>query len=292
MEEQNLNQEPIQASNPAIQQPPTPQNKNLLNNRWLKYLIIAVVLLIVVIGVFLLGKSSTKSYTQQVTSTPRVVQKNVVTKSPSPSPSPELATYANLAGFSIIYGKTNNSTSSSCSNGKPTDGTASLKVFEDSSSNTIYIGKDVEVESPTPSTCNVVPNSLSLIKNGWDNGNPPPDNISYPEAIKYQYKHISSDADLVSLSQSRYGNGCSTIQKTPIPNQSGVYSIRISDKNGSNSMDGGCVTNFIYDFFYSSQNNIAVIGNDRQNCDYSSLLNTLHIPSAVGYGCEAQITFP
>ena len=289
-----MSSQPTQPISPEIQKPPILQNaqNSKFSNKWLKIATIVIVLLFLLAGTYLLGRNSTKSSTQQATSTPRVVQKSVLTISPSPSPTPELETYTNSAGFSIIYGKTNTIAYSSCSNGEPTVGTASLKVLDGSPSNVVYIGKDVEIESSTSFTCKAVPNSLGLIKNGWDNGNPSPNNISYPEAIKYQYKHISSDADLVSLSQSRYGNGCSTIQKTPIPNQSGVYSIKISDKNGSNSMDGGCGTNFIYDFFYSSNNNVAVIGNDRQNCDYSSLLNTLHIPNAVGYGCEAQIIFP
>lgn len=258
------------------------QDRNLQVNRWLKIGLLAIALLVLLSGAYLLGKSHSVSSTEKQVS-------QLPTASPTPTPvKEELATYVNPLGFSVVYGTTNRFAFICKEDHTNANGTVKLKLFEDPAESRIYIGNEGEIQFKE-NYCTNVPNSLEYIKTGYENGQAPPFNITYPNVIEYTYKPINSDADLVALGNSAFkGLNCTKVEKTLVEGRPDVYAVRLTDNNGETVVGGGCQTNYVYDFYYSTKNKVAVVGNGRQDCAFSA---EPKITKGIGSSCGAQIVF-
>jgi len=188
-----------------------------------------------------------------------------------------------LIGFSIKYPKYNLIPSTCEERQNDKNGSAPMRVFEVPNENSLYISEESIVSVKNKqlagggyqydfSTCKVTPNSLDLIRNGYDNGIPSPNNISKPIALQFDYLKIENDNDLQALAQSMY-KGCYVGQKQLIKNSTDVYQIKLVNKNGQpGSFDDPnttCLTNFVYMFLYSPKNKAAVITSGFQDAPFN-----------------------
>ena len=258
------------------------------------FIILGIFLLLILISVFI-GRRQNMFNLAQGTRTKSV--NPIITLNPTP-PIP-ISTYTNSAGFFIAYASTGNNVAVCNPDNSTTFILQPRKVFQDG--NKIYLSfptTAVRVDKVTsngyvvPASCSVKTTDINLLENGWDEygtSSGEPQLTMYPEAIKFIYKTITSDADIVSLSQQVFGNGCTNFIKQPISSEPNVYSIRVSDKNGMSGVGGEskCGTNYGYDFYYSVKNNVAVAGNMLQNCP----LPQVDVSGGVRRSCGAEIVF-
>lgn len=262
-------------------------------------LILGVVILLIVVagGAYYLGtkniSSSSKQQSEQPTTSITVPTSNPSTGNSVTNPTKSITgteivsvddktnKYINHDfGFSIRYPKYNQTPSTCQERQADKTGAVPLKVFEVPNINTLYISEESVIEIKNKqvagggyqydfSTCKVVPNSLDLIKNGYNNGmvdtNKMQIDVTRPSALQFNYQKVDNDNDLQTLAQSLY-NGCYIGAKQLAKNSNDVYQIKLADKNGQNgNPESGCFTNFIYLFLYSPKNHVAVITSGFQN---------------------------
>ena len=197
---------------------------------------------------------------------------------PTPLPRGKIVYYKNSAGFQVAYMDPAPNTYNawnSCKNKQATK----RKVFEDS--NKIFISWEMTPVVTNGTKCNLEETTLNLLENGWD------DSVSklYADATYYMYKIINNDNDISELIKESFGQNCKyTFTKQPLGN--GVYSITL-EQDANQSI--GCMLNYNYDFYYSSKDKVAVVGNKIQNCwPEGGEMNGVD-----GYGeCRAKIIFP
>lgn len=216
----------------------------------------------------------------------------------TPTPAIKLQAYKNPAGFSIVYADTIGNWTCN-SDGTKNYAASTSKIFDDG--NTLFIApattavykqKTDNTGQLVPDTCKDTSVDINLLKNGWvswvqNNG----DNyMSYPTHVKYVYKHVDNDNDLISFAESTIGKDCTAIDKVPVNGQDSVFQIKPYNKNGKTGVGSGiaCYMDYGFDFYYSTKYNVAIEGNARQNCPDSKV----NVINGLGMGCETQITFP
>lgn len=299
-------------------------NRQTKSKQSMYFILVLFLLIIVGLGGFWLGKNSNNYNTSvstqakrtltQVQPTQSISKASTAPYSPHPEPSyakdfPTLEpdrilptgtiTYTNPAGFSLVYAAGEYTVA--CANNKFTynDFVQQRKVFEDG--DTIYLAFpataiETEIIKTTPSLnypktkCRMQTTDLNLIKNGWSEvrDSKPPFNSRYPDTIMYSYRKVSTDSDLISLAQQKFGSGCVKVNKTPVNGHPDIFSIKTSDAEGKDDAGSKCwSTGSAYDFYYSVKNKVAVLGNGVQNCPYPEI----SVANGVGHGCRTQIVF-
>jgi len=245
--------------------------------------ILAGILLILLLGVviYAAGQKYSIDFLTKKTS-PSATQKFTTTPASSPSvsvPQIEWNTYTNEEyGFIVRFPKY--SWGESCTPSRDINEDVLLTAFDDKKTNSIFIDsvkiaklkyklqKNGKYEDDY-STCEIVPNNLNLIKNGYDNGRPYVNeyssNISKRSPFVIKYSRIENENQLNELAQSLYDSTCIAYKKSPVERSSGVFYVTLADKNGNNLMDGDCTTNFLYHFLYSPEHKSALITSGYQD---------------------------
>lgn len=176
-------------------------------------------------------------------------------------------------GFAIIYPTYNQEPSDCAQLQAQTFGAVPLKTFVDQPENIVYVASQTILKwqdkktifglQADPATCQVVPNSLDLLKNGYIvmSGST---QKRYPASIKFHFDKVSNDADLSTFAKV-FHPGCFAGDKTLVKKTTDTYQVKLVDQAGiTTNPDSGCFTNFAYMFYYSPQTQTAIISNAYQ----------------------------
>lgn len=303
--EENLPNQPTSQNDLAFQgQALEPQNENKNPLKESRHLIRAflfgflfVVILAAIGGAYFLGINKSANKSQQTASTQ--------VSAPSPtwgSLISEIVDIDSLTSkyinheykFSVTFPKYNKG-SYSCEILKNpnysgyNNGQTPLKIFEDMSDNSIYISEATTPEVGSKQLpnggwtgdydkCKIVNNSLSLIKNGYDNGTPAipetDSNITRPVSFQIWYSRAENDDDLNNFLHKHYGKNCVVYQKIANQRMQGILDVKFQDISGKNSPPDSndnikCWINFAYHFYFNPETKTAVLTSGQQEAAFN-----------------------